>query len=423
LTAARPTVYLHIGAMKTGTTFLQKFMFANQDNLGAAGVLVAGDSTHEQALAVRDILHGPTIADPEIRAKCEGRWGSLRGEMLAHRGPSLFSMEFLSFANHERAARVVGSLRDADVHVVLTVRDARRALPAQWQTLCRNGGTLPWAQFLRAAERVIQDGSSARGAGARAFQRTQGIPRMIQTWAPLVPAGHLHVITVPPPGSDPGELWRRFASVVGVAPEVATTTTTTVNPSIGQASAELMRRVNVRLQRRGEVRMTDYARVMKVHVARALAARADSEERAVLDRGTMRTAGDWNSQVHQAAEAAGAHVVGSRDDLPTAFPADLLAAAPVELTTPRRREILGAAAAARDALLNLREVYRAELGEPRGASRDDAGPHRGDPPTRPSRWREQRPPVTAAVDEVTELVAHALELRRRVIDRRTASLP
>ena len=35
--------------MKTGTTFLQKFMFANQDNLRAAGCLVAGESTHELA--------------------------------------------------------------------------------------------------------------------------------------------------------------------------------------------------------------------------------------------------------------------------------------------------------------------------------------------------------------------------------------
>ena len=51
MTAARPTIYLHIGAMKTGTTFLQKLMFANQDNLRAAGCLVAGESTHEQALA------------------------------------------------------------------------------------------------------------------------------------------------------------------------------------------------------------------------------------------------------------------------------------------------------------------------------------------------------------------------------------
>lgn len=423
MTAARPTIYLHIGAMKTGTTFLQKLMFANQDNLRAAGCLVAGESTHEQALAARDILRGASIADPEVRAKCEGRWSKLCQEMLAHQGPSLFSMEFLSFADRAKAERVVGSLAGADVHVVLTVRDAARALPAQWQTLCRNGGTVAWPQFVRAAERVIRDGSSARGAGARAFQRTQGIPRMIDTWAPLVPAGHLHVITVPPPGTDPGELWRRFASVAGVAPEVATSTTTTVNPSIGQASAELMRRVNVRLQRRGEVRMTDYARVMKVHVVRALAARADSEDRAVLDRTTLRIAGDWNGQVLQTAAAAGARLVGSRDDLPADVPADVLAAAPADLTAPRPREILGAAAAARDGLLRLLEVYRTELLERQGVPPDEGDLAPGTTPTRPSRWREQRPPVKAAVGEITDLVADALELRRRVVDLRPASLP
>ena len=40
----KPVVFLHIGAMKTGTTFLQQLMSANKEDLLKAGFLFPGDS-------------------------------------------------------------------------------------------------------------------------------------------------------------------------------------------------------------------------------------------------------------------------------------------------------------------------------------------------------------------------------------------
>ena len=42
--ASEPVVFLHIGAMKTGTTFLQQLMSANKEDLLKAGFLFPGDS-------------------------------------------------------------------------------------------------------------------------------------------------------------------------------------------------------------------------------------------------------------------------------------------------------------------------------------------------------------------------------------------
>ena len=141
--------------MKTGTTFLQSLMDANRDQLAQAGYLFAGDRWLEQDRAVRDILR-LNRRDPRLRAQSEGMWRKLRDQMVQHPGrASVLSMEFLSFATPDQAAQVVRSLEPADVHVILTVRDAVQAIPAQWQTSCRNGGTVPWPTFLDGVAGVV----------------------------------------------------------------------------------------------------------------------------------------------------------------------------------------------------------------------------------------------------------------------------
>ena len=67
--------------------------------------------------------------DPALRAQCAGKWRKLVDEMLAYDGTaSVFSMEFLSYASPDEAKRITKSLSKAEVHVVLTVRDATGAI-------------------------------------------------------------------------------------------------------------------------------------------------------------------------------------------------------------------------------------------------------------------------------------------------------
>lgn len=413
MTVTRPTIFLHIGAMKSGTTFLQNLMEANRAHLHEAGVLFPGETWSDQSLATKDVLRDRSSMSPALRSATRGKWEMLAREMLGHHGTSVFSMEFLSFANRARAGRVIESLAEADVHVVLGVRDAQRAIPAQWQTLCRNKGTIGWPQFVRATEHVVREGQVG-GPAARAFRRTQGIPRMLEAWGAQVPPERLHVLTVPPSGSDPFLLWRRFAAVVGIDPEVARNPPPHVNTSIGQASAELMRRVNLQLERRGAMDHSLYSRVMKLHVAQALSRRS-SEGRATLDRATLETALEWNRQVREAILTSGAHVVGDLDELPVTLPPAVMAAAPAALTTAAAPDILAAATTARDGLVHVIQAYSrslAQLPEPPGL---DVPVDLAGVPTTPDRWGGQQRPVRAAVGELADLAVCAMGLRRQVV--------
>jgi hypothetical protein len=383
--------------MKTGTTFLQNLMAANKDTLAEAGVLFPGRQWVDQDRAARDVLG--FLSDPRFAVESKGMWQQVTAEMLAPGvTTSVFSMEFLSYADTEGAQRVVESFPDSEVHVILTVRDAIRAFPAQWQTQCANYGKFSWPRFLQTARQVIQTGE-IESAAARKFQRTQGVPRMLDTWGPLVEPGRLHVVTVPPSGSDPMLLWRRFAEVVGVDPAACPIQPVHVNTSLGFASAELLRRVNLAL---GSVVRSDYDRVVKVRLARdVLSPRAGLEKRITLHRPGHNLAVTWNRRVRESILAHEADVVGSLDELPTQRAgADL----PQQLERPDPDELLAAAEAARAGMHAYRRRLRGML--PGG---DGEGPGDG-----PGGTPVPITDIQDGVEQVAGLVRDCLDLMPQV---------
>jgi hypothetical protein len=411
--------------MKTGTTFLQDLMSANKEALAQAGFLFPGERWTDQSSAVRDVLDF-SITDPRGHGGSSGMWERISGQMLAHDGTaSVLSMEFLSYADAERATRIVESLRGAEVHVVLTVRDAAAAIPAQWQTSCRNGAKVTFRGFVQGVgvlldehdehdEHDQDDGKLRRGA--RIFQRTQGVARMLDVWVPLVGRKRVHVVTVPPRGSDPDLLWHRFAHVIGVDPSVCRDRTVDSNPSLGLASTELLRRVNGEL---GKVDYFDYARTVKRQLAREiLGSRASLESRAWLNRKGLRFAAQWNRKVREAIERHGVMVVGTLDDLPVAPPGPEV---PTVLPAPTAEELLDAAVTAVDGLRAWAHLLESRVEE--GARGDAYGAvtsqlaDRGtvDPAdvTSPERWAGEPDPVHAAVLEITALLRTCMELRKQ----------
>ena len=88
-----------------------------------------------------------------LRREVAGAWESLRQEMLDRGAGSIVSMEFLSHGSAEQAREVVKSLAPAQVHVVLTLRDAVGIVPAQWQTDVRNAQTDTWPDYMASVRR------------------------------------------------------------------------------------------------------------------------------------------------------------------------------------------------------------------------------------------------------------------------------
>jgi len=225
---------LHIGAMKTGTSYIQKVLAANRDALCEQGVLFACEKWSQQVSAVEQLM--------ALRRKPGGpldKWNALVDEVNGYSGRvAVISMEFLSFAGPELARRAVSAFAPNRVTVVMTLRDLARVLPAQWQELTQNGIDWTFTQYL--------DGASQRkpsdSAQGRHFWYRQRWPRSLRAWQPLVAPDDLVVVTVPQPGAPQQLLMQRMAQAMGFDANVLDLEVFG-NDSLGGVSAELMRRV------------------------------------------------------------------------------------------------------------------------------------------------------------------------------------
>jgi hypothetical protein len=232
-------LFLHIGAMKSGTSFIQNVLATHKAQLRDQGVLFPGERWRDQINAVQDVIeHGGSDQEP---LDPNGAWHRLVAEINAWPGTAIVSMEFLGPRNPEKIALIRDSFPDTDLQVVLTVRDLARSIPAMWQESVQNNWTASWPEFLDAVR--AEDGKPGVGSW---FWRHQQFAAMARRWSEGVGKDHFTVITVPPKGAPRGLLWERFAGVCGLD-GAAYDLTVMSNPSIGAASAMVLRDLNVAL--------------------------------------------------------------------------------------------------------------------------------------------------------------------------------
>ena len=402
--------------MKTGTTYLQHLMYANRDSLREARILLPGRSWGRQVRGVQDVMRlGRT--DPFVRRQSRGVWKELLGEVFESPGlTSVISVEFLSFAGRHGVRRVMDSLAGADVRVVLTVRDMAGTLPSQWQTLVHNGAKFSWPRYLdRVPEPVVHPIAMPRLANnpASQFHRTLNIPRMLSRWQSAVPEGSLHVVTVPSRQAGPGELWRRFASVLGVDPATAAQPPTETNPSLGYASTELVRQVNKRI---GRLPQSEYNWTIKEIVALdVLVTRARHEGRARLSRPAYERALAWNRLTRESIGSTAAIVTGDLDDLPVQADPEVRGGLP-EFPAPADEDaMMEAAALAADALRGLikkrvRKLERVGVEVEMPALRS--------PEQLAADWAAAADPVGTAADDLASAARAAAMMLRRIREER-----
>ena len=283
-------VVLHVGAMKTGTSWLQAVLAENREELRRAGVLVAP----QRAAAVRDLMaaSGPTGDPPPVDV-----WDRTVARIRTHEAPlAVLSHEYLSFTGGAVRERVASSLAGLELHVLVTVRDAAATLPAQWQTFARNRGTMTWPEYAVAAR------DPATRPKEHTFVRSQRIGLMLRQWGALAP-GRLHVVTVPRPGAPADLLWERVAQVLAVDPAVAPRRGGEANISVGYASAHLLCLLH---QHAAAGVPAPEVRRLTMHLATTvLSARRATEPRPMLDQETVRFASSWNRRARRAVVDSG----------------------------------------------------------------------------------------------------------------------
>lgn len=417
-----PVAILHAGAMKTGTTFLQSKLIANRDELADCGIDFAGRTWSEQVHAVQSLL-GLAQHDPQMSVWSQGAWDRFVDDVRDSDAPvSLLSMEFLSFADDEAARRAVSTLESEagrEVHVVLTVRDTARVVPALWQTSVTSGGITTWPRFTTIVRASTRGGGRLGGVLARAglptarrFAEVIDIPRMLNAWTSALPPERVHVIVVPGPGAPRDRLWELFSEVIGLDPELAGQPPEQINESLGYPSAELVRLVNEELR----LRIPSDQRVVKVDLGRnSLSQLRNEERRAALDPATFKAAMRWNGQIAAAIRKSGVTVHGDLADLPTKADPDAYGVE-ADQPPPTDAELL------RAATVGYRRMRKRHI----QMTQQHLNPKRAEKKRRRVKrqlikrknWANSPDPVAAAVADVATLCRSVISVERILRKRR-----
>lgn len=230
-------VYLHVGAPKTGTTYLQTVVWQNQDVLASRGVFVPGQRRFDHFSAGFD-LRGVKQEPGDPRESWDGAWDVLTTRIRdSDHDIAVVSDERLAACSVADVKRAVKSLEPAEVHVIYVTRDPAGLLSAAWQEHVKHGDDRSFDAWL---------GDILNPKGSEWYWKVHDVSKVLGRWGSAVPHSNLHLVTLPPRGSDPEVLWQRFCSVLGISPD-GVETDIVANVSLGVEGTELLRRVNEKL--------------------------------------------------------------------------------------------------------------------------------------------------------------------------------
>jgi hypothetical protein len=214
-------------------------MWNNRSALRKAGLLYPGLSPDSHFHAVMDLqsAHFQEHFDTSV----PGAWQRLVVQARAWPGPVVLSHELFSMADAAMAAHALRDLEWAEVHVVHTARDLGRQIPAVWQEDVKNRQVLSFSEFAGQLRTTCPDSHFL----ANLFWRLQDFPRVLAVWAAHLPPERVHLVTVPPRGAPPDELWTRFAGAIGLDRDACDLSLArNTNASMGLAETNLLRRLN-----------------------------------------------------------------------------------------------------------------------------------------------------------------------------------
>ena len=356
-------VLLHVGTPKTGTSYLQDVLFRNREVLAEAGIVYPASRHDSHFLAALDLMQLPWGG---LQAEAIGAWDDLAQQVRAHQGTSIISHEILATASRTQIGQALESLghgAGTEVHLVLSVRDLVRQIPAEWQENVKHRAQLGYGAFLD----QIRDPERSTRIGAW-FWGVQEVPEILDRWGQDLPPGQVHVVTVPPPGGAPELLWKRFSQAFGLDGIDLDLQGERHNPSLGVPETTLLRRINRKAN--AELAPNDYRPLVRELLAHQTLSRRTGSPRLALPPDlhpwVQELSASWIAEV----EERGYDVIGDLGDLVGAPPVAEYA----DPDRPRERQVAAAGVDAITALLldNARlrhdtERLHAELDDVRGA--------------------------------------------------------
>jgi hypothetical protein len=255
MTSRLPRIYLHIGAPKTGTTYLQDVLWRNQPALATQGVTLPGSGGLLHFHAAMD-LRGMRLGghdDPRI----SGSWDVLVDKTRQVRAEKVvISHEIFAASLSDSIDRVATDLEGYELHVVLTARDLGRQFPAVWQESLKNKSSRSFPRFLKRS--LVGKRAAKR---PHIFWNAHDTVAVLERWSAIAPPERVHVVTSPPSGAPSDTLWNRFAAALEIDPSVVDLGVARPNASLTRVDAEVLRRVNAALPE--DITWPEYHRLVK----------------------------------------------------------------------------------------------------------------------------------------------------------------
>lgn len=305
-TPTTPKVFVHIGAPKTGTTFVQNVLWHNREQLAADGVLYPYERPHQHFEAMLDLRERAWGARPAGHSR--GTWDMVAKRSVDWDGSTvILGNEILGGATQRQVGRLADSLASAEVHVIFTARDLARQLVSDWQEHIKHRHTLTLERFV---DDLIEHGHDAPPPFGEMFWGLHDAAYVLERWARVIPADRIHVVTLPPPGAPRDALWQRFCSVTGLDPARYSLKVRRSNTSLGLAEAEVLRRVNLRVPK---MRPPDYDALVRLRLTGQVL--NGSGGQIVLPEGRMPWVRSRSRAMIDALRDGGYDVVGDLDEL------------------------------------------------------------------------------------------------------------
>jgi hypothetical protein len=352
-------VHLHVGTPKTGTSYLQHVLFHNRRTLLRHGVSYPADRFDAHFLAALDLMRMPWGG---LESQAIGAWDRLASAVRRAHGDAIISHEILATASRAQIGRALESLghgHGTEIHLVLSVRDLVRQIPAEWQENVKHRAALSYGAFLD----QIQD-PRREGRIPTWFWGVQEVPDILDRWGHDLPPEHVHVVTVPPAGGSPELLWKRFVAAFELDGIDLALDGERVNPSLGSAETTLIRRINRAANE--ELEPAYYRPLVRELIAHQTLSRRTRSPRLALPP----DAHPWATGLEEAwiaeIRARGYDVIGDLDDLRGAPPVTDYA----DPDHPDEALVSRAAVDALKAVLLDHARLQRELGQREGELRD-----------------------------------------------------
>ena len=303
----RKRVLLHVGTPKTGTSYLQDVLFNNRPALRAAGINYPAHRFDAHFLASLDLMRLPWGG---LEKEAVGAWERVAEETRNWSGTTIISHEVLAHASRPQVCRALESLGhpDTEVHVVLSVRDLVRQVPAEWQENIKHRRTTGYRQFLDELRDPARSGKIASW-----FWSVQEVPEILDRWAAELPPEHVHLVTVPPSGADSSLLWERFSRTFGLDAADLDLHAERVNPSMGVPETALVRRINRRIN--ATVKPAHYRPLVRELLVHQTLAKRQRSPRLTLPPEEWEWARQLSEKWLADIRGRGIDVVGDLDDL------------------------------------------------------------------------------------------------------------